>query len=136
MGVSAKALRLYESHGLLAPMRSQSGWRAYGAKEIATLHQGDIALGVKVKAMWNEAMADPKSAPKLPLNPEIFAFVDKAWRAAQADRTQEEFTTETRKTRRKCCTPNAGVHSPYFPCLRGKTALWQTPCDQALSPFQ
>jgi len=38
-GVSQKALRLYESHGLLAPIRAQSGWRAYGAKEIARLHQ-------------------------------------------------------------------------------------------------
>lgn len=242
MGVSAKALRLYEGRGLLKPLRSQSGWRAYGAKEIATLHhilalkrlglplakiadlllkrpvaldrllqvqeqalareqvrvdralglirharaklaaggrlsiddliqlskettmttrqqheemraifeskmgkhlskseiaelqarsydqqeasrawdrlmaeakaltekgdaaspeakdlarrwmaqvnlftRGDPALAAKVKAMWNDAMADPNSAPKLPLNPAIFAFVEKAWKAAQAD---------------------------------------------------
>ncbi|MGH6890485.1 MAG: MerR family transcriptional regulator [Rhizomicrobium sp.] len=46
--------------------------------------QGDPAIAAKVKAMWQEAMADPKAAPKLPLNPEIFAFVEKAWKAAQA----------------------------------------------------
>ena len=39
LGVSQKALRLYESHGLLAPLRTQSGWRTYGAKELARLHQ-------------------------------------------------------------------------------------------------
>jgi hypothetical protein len=27
-------------------------------------------------------MADPNAAPKLPLNPEIFAFIEKAWKAA------------------------------------------------------
>jgi DNA-binding transcriptional MerR regulator len=245
MGISPKALRLYEAHGLVAPLRSQSGWRAYGAKEIARLHQilalkrlglslariadlltkrpvvletllaaqeemlareharvdralalvreargklaggqtlsiddliqltkettmttrqqhedmkaifdplvekhmtreeieslrarafdqaeasrawdglmaeakdlmakgdpaspqardlarrwmaqvsqftgGDMALAGKVKAMWQDAMADPGAAPKLPLNPEIFAFVQKAWNAAQASGTK------------------------------------------------
>ena len=39
LGVSPKALRLYESRGLVAPIRSHSGWRAYGATEIARLHQ-------------------------------------------------------------------------------------------------
>ena len=28
LGVSAKALRLYEQRGLLAPLRSAAGWRA------------------------------------------------------------------------------------------------------------
>jgi DNA-binding transcriptional MerR regulator len=30
LGVSIKALRLYEERGLLAPLRTQAGWRAYG----------------------------------------------------------------------------------------------------------
>jgi MerR family transcriptional regulator, thiopeptide resistance regulator len=38
-GVSIKALRLYERHGLLKPLRSQSGWRTYGPDQIARLHQ-------------------------------------------------------------------------------------------------
>ena len=38
MGVSAKALRLYEARGLLKPLRSGAGWRTYGAAEIAQLH--------------------------------------------------------------------------------------------------
>ncbi|MGJ7502056.1 MerR family transcriptional regulator [Variovorax sp. ZT5P49] len=35
LGVSAKALRLYEQRGLVEPGRSASGWRVYGQKEMA-----------------------------------------------------------------------------------------------------
>jgi DNA-binding transcriptional MerR regulator len=35
LGVSAKALRLYEQRGLIAPTRTAAGWRAYGPDEIA-----------------------------------------------------------------------------------------------------
>ena len=35
LGVSAKALRLYEQHGLITPHRTAAGWRAYGPGEIA-----------------------------------------------------------------------------------------------------
>jgi MerR family transcriptional regulator, thiopeptide resistance regulator len=43
---------------------------------------GNSEIAVKAKAVWKEAMADPNTAPKLPLNPEIFAFIEKAWKAA------------------------------------------------------
>jgi DNA-binding transcriptional MerR regulator len=35
LGVTAKALRLYEQRGLIAPARTAAGWRAYGPDEIA-----------------------------------------------------------------------------------------------------
>jgi DNA-binding transcriptional MerR regulator len=38
-GVSVKALRLYEQHGLLTTLRSEAGWRTYGPDQIARLHQ-------------------------------------------------------------------------------------------------
>jgi DNA-binding transcriptional MerR regulator len=43
-GISIKALRLYEQHGLLTPLRSHAGstgsaWRSYGPDQIARLHQ-------------------------------------------------------------------------------------------------
>jgi DNA-binding transcriptional MerR regulator len=43
-GVSIKALRLYELHGLLQPLRTSNGttgaaWRVYGSDQIARLHQ-------------------------------------------------------------------------------------------------
>jgi MerR family transcriptional regulator, thiopeptide resistance regulator len=43
-GVSIKALRLYERHGLLQPLRTSNGstgaaWRVYGSDQLARLHQ-------------------------------------------------------------------------------------------------
>ncbi len=43
-GVSIKALRLYERHGLLQPLRTSNGstgasWRLYGSDQLARLHQ-------------------------------------------------------------------------------------------------
>ncbi|MBV9560657.1 MAG: MerR family transcriptional regulator, partial [Bradyrhizobium sp.] len=35
LGVSAKALRLYEQRGLVVPQRSPAGWRAYGPEQMA-----------------------------------------------------------------------------------------------------
>ena len=35
LGVSAKALRLYEQRGLIAPPRTEAGWRCYGPTEMA-----------------------------------------------------------------------------------------------------
>jgi DNA-binding transcriptional MerR regulator len=35
LGVSVKALRLYEQRGLIAPDRTSAGWRAYGPAEMA-----------------------------------------------------------------------------------------------------
>ncbi len=39
LGVSRKALRLYEAQGLVAPERTSSDWRVYGPGQIARLHQ-------------------------------------------------------------------------------------------------
>jgi DNA-binding transcriptional MerR regulator len=41
LGVSIKALRLYEQRGLLAPPRTAAGWRTYGPVEMA--RAGEIA---------------------------------------------------------------------------------------------
>ena len=37
LGISAKALRLYEQRGLVAPLRSEAGWRAYGPEAMARI---------------------------------------------------------------------------------------------------
>ena len=50
LGVSAKALRLYEQNGLLTPLRTAAGWRIYGpselarAREVAALRRLGVAL--------------------------------------------------------------------------------------------
>jgi hypothetical protein len=39
--------------------------------------QGDAAISRKVQAVWSEATSDPNLAPRLPISPEEFAFVQK-----------------------------------------------------------
>ena len=39
IGVTVKALRVYEEHGLLSPQRSEKNWRLYGAREISRLNE-------------------------------------------------------------------------------------------------
>jgi len=55
-------------------------WRAM----VEMFTGGNPDMERRVKAVWNDAMADPNAAAKLPLNPEIFAFVAKAQAAAKA----------------------------------------------------
>jgi DNA-binding transcriptional MerR regulator len=63
LGVSAKALRLYEQRGLVAPLRTAAGWRAYGpdqmarAAEIAALR----GLGLSLTAVARVIAGDPQA---------------------------------------------------------------------------
>jgi DNA-binding transcriptional MerR regulator len=66
LGVSAKALRLYEQRGLITPPRTASGWRTYGpsemtrAAEIATLR----ALGLSLTEVGQVVLkGDAQSLP-------------------------------------------------------------------------
>ncbi len=47
LGVSAKALRLYEQRGLVTPVRTEAGWRTYGPQQMARAREiaGLRALG-------------------------------------------------------------------------------------------
>jgi MerR family transcriptional regulator, thiopeptide resistance regulator len=54
-------------------------WKA----QVEKFTMGNPQTNAKVGAIWKDAMADPKAAPKLPLNPEIFAFMGKAMAAAK-----------------------------------------------------
>ena len=62
LGVSAKALRLYEQHGLISPGRTAAGWRTYGpdemarAAEIVTLR----ALGLSLAQIARVLGDDPQ----------------------------------------------------------------------------
>ena len=53
LGVTAKALRVYEREGLVVPHRAESGWRLYGPTQIARLHQIIVLrdLGLSLKAI-------------------------------------------------------------------------------------
>ncbi|WP_419696604.1 MerR family transcriptional regulator [Mesorhizobium muleiense] len=61
LGVSAKALRLYEQRGLIAPIRTAAGWRAYGpvemsrAAEIAALRALGFSLAQVARVMEGDS---------------------------------------------------------------------------------
>jgi len=61
LGVSGKALRLYEQRGLITPMRTAAGWRAYGpdqmarAAEIAALRALGLSLGQVARVLGGDA---------------------------------------------------------------------------------
>ncbi len=54
-------------------------WQA----QVEQFTRGDPGVAARVQAVWRDAMADPNAAPALPLNPEIFAFIGQATKAAQ-----------------------------------------------------
>jgi DNA-binding transcriptional MerR regulator len=61
LGVSAKALRLYEQRGLVIPVRTAAGWRAYGpdemarAAEIAALRALGLSLAQVARVLGGDA---------------------------------------------------------------------------------
>jgi DNA-binding transcriptional MerR regulator len=63
LGVSAKALRLYEQRGLVAPVRTAAGWRAYGpgemtrAAEIASLRALGLSLAQVARVLGGDSQS-------------------------------------------------------------------------------
>lgn len=61
LGVSAKALRLYEQRGLVTPVRTAAGWRAYGpdemarAAEVAALRALGLSLAQVARVLGGDA---------------------------------------------------------------------------------
>jgi MerR family transcriptional regulator, thiopeptide resistance regulator len=55
LGVTIKALRVYEREGLVIPHRAESGWRLYGPTQITRLHQISVLrdLGLSLKSIKN-----------------------------------------------------------------------------------
>ena len=62
LGVSAKALRLYEQRGLVAPVRTAAGWRAYGPGEMARAREIAVlrALGLSLAQVARVLEGDPR----------------------------------------------------------------------------
>jgi DNA-binding transcriptional MerR regulator len=62
LGVSCKALRIYEERGLVSPVRTAAGWRAYGpdqmarAREIATLRSLGLSLAQIGRVLSGDAV--------------------------------------------------------------------------------
>jgi DNA-binding transcriptional MerR regulator len=62
LGVSAKALRLYEQHGLITPGRTAAGWRTYGPGEMARAAEiiALRALGLSLSQVTRVLGDDPQ----------------------------------------------------------------------------
>jgi len=62
LGVSAKALRLYERRGLVAPVRTAAGWRAFGPEEMARAAEIAAlrALGLSLAQVARVLKGDPQ----------------------------------------------------------------------------
>ncbi|HEY6257626.1 MAG TPA: MerR family transcriptional regulator [Xanthobacteraceae bacterium] len=62
LGVSTKALRLYEQRGLIAPGRTAAGWRAYGPAEVACVAEVVAlrALGLSLAQVARVLGGDPE----------------------------------------------------------------------------
>lgn len=62
LGVSVKALRLYEQRGLIAPSRTAAGWRAYGPDELARAAEivALRALGLSLAQVARVLADDPQ----------------------------------------------------------------------------
>ncbi|MBN8944169.1 MAG: MerR family transcriptional regulator [Rhizobiales bacterium] len=62
LGVSAKALRLYEQHGLVTPGRTAAGWRVYGPDELARTAEIAAlrALGLSLAQVARVLAGDPR----------------------------------------------------------------------------
>ncbi len=85
LGVSTKALRLYEQRGLVAPVRTAAGWRVYGpaemvrAAEIVALRGKLVAAEALAKAERAYRVALVAMAGRKPGEP-----LSPVWRAAVA----------------------------------------------------
>ncbi len=67
LGVTVKALRVYEREGLVKPARTAGGWRAYGPTQIARIHMIIVMreLGLSLKNIG--ALLDGKTPSLVPL---------------------------------------------------------------------
>ena len=86
LGVSAKALRLYEQHGLITPGRTAAGWRAYGPGEMARAAEivALRALGLSLSQVARVLGDDPQGLePALAAHRQSLAF-DRAVVVARA----------------------------------------------------
>lgn len=84
LGVSAKALRLYEQRGLIAPLRTAAGWRVYGpdemacASEIVALRQLGLSLSQIARVLGgdSESLEPALAAHQAALEDRVRQIVD------------------------------------------------------------
>lgn len=81
LGVTPRALRLYEARGLVRPIRTLAGWRAYGPEAMARLHQ---VLTLKRLGLSLAAIGDLLQGHRIGLE-QVLALQEEALAQRQAE---------------------------------------------------
>jgi MerR family transcriptional regulator, thiopeptide resistance regulator len=79
-GLTVRALRVYERHGLIHPTRSAKGWRRYGPKELAQLN---VVLTLKTFGLTLEQIRSVLASSPPPLA-HVLRLQLEAWRTRKA----------------------------------------------------
>ena len=121
LGVSTKALRLYEQRGLLTPVRSEAGWRAYGpaemarAREIVALRALGLSLAQVARVLWGDAgdLEPALAAHQITVEGQVrqLAAVVEKIRGLRADLVQGQAPTAGELTR--LLGPPADLHVAF-----------------------
>ena len=133
LGISAKALRLYEQRGLLAPPRSEAGWRAYGpdhmkrAADIAGLR----ALGFSLAQVARLLDGDPRG-----LEPALAAHQATLEARLQEIRHTAEKVHELRSDLARGKAPTAGILAKLLSPTPGPHIAFDLPWPWAGERFE
>ncbi len=82
-GLTPRALRLYEEHGLITPRRSPGGWRVYGAEDLARLNT--IILLKSAGLTLAQVASVTTSTAQQPALEQIIAIQLENWKARRTD---------------------------------------------------
>ncbi len=81
-GLTVRALRVYESYGLITPGRSAAGWRRYGAQELLKLNEIDL---LKILGLTLKQIRDLTHRPSPPGLRQLLELQLGAWRHRRAE---------------------------------------------------
>jgi DNA-binding transcriptional MerR regulator len=125
LGVSVRALKLYERRGLLQPVKTSAGWRAYGPEQIGRLHEilALKSLGLSLAGI-GELLAGRTSDLKGTLEAQAAALL------AQRDRLDGALRLID-AARRKLARAEPLPVSDLLDLIRETTAMEDTPFEAA-----
>lgn len=90
-GLTVRALRVYENHGLIKPDRSPAGWRRYGTRELLRINQ--IAL-LKMLGLTLGQIRDLLTRPSAPSLEQLLQMQLESWRERRRQAERGEAVTE------------------------------------------
>lgn len=124
LGVSSKALRVYERAGLVRPHRTAAGWRVYGPDQQARLHQVLVLkrLGLSLKRIGELLRSELKS---------LDAVLALQQQVLETRRTEVERALALLSAARCKLAHNGALSPDDLAQLTRETAMTQTMSDDA-----